>query len=274
MEESWSPEVCIGIPTLNGPERLERCLRSIMRYTRLGKYRAHVIVSDDCSYEKKLAENKTVCNAYRVPLLMAQQRVGVAEQWNRLVRHTAASVQILMNDDVEVTEHWLEALLYSIRENPHVGMVALKAYQGVNSTNWSPPPPLSYSESVMERGSGMLSSCGYLFGFEKKKWEAIGGFDTQFFAFYEEIDFGIRLFNEGWPSYMLSYPIVIHQGGATTSDPGNIDAQNVMAESREKFKKKHPTITEIREKMDREMEEKKDLWRVRQWNTALLNTID
>lgn len=272
MDNDWKPEICIGIPTLNGPERLERCLRSIVRYTKLGKHHAQVIVSDDCSYEKKLAENKTVCHAYGVPLLMAQTRVGVAEQWNRLVRHTEAPIQILMNDDVEVTEHWLEALVYSIRENAHAGMVALKAWQGVNSTNWSPPPPVSYSESVMERGTGFVSPCGYLFGFERKKWERVGGFDTQFFVFYEEVDFSIRLFNEGWPSYMLSYPVVIHQGGATTSDPGNIDSQRIMAESREKFKRKHPAISEIRAQMDAAQE--KGLWKNKQWNTALLHLTD
>jgi GT2 family glycosyltransferase len=265
------PEILIGIPTLNGPERLERCLRSIKRWTPLEKYKAQVLVSDDYSYERKLAENKTVCNAYRVPLLMAEQRVGVAEQWNRLVRHTEAPIQILMNDDVEVVEHWLEALVYSVRENPHAGMVGLKAYQGVNSTNWSPPPALSYAESVMERGSGLLSSCGYLFAFTKEKWSAIGGFDTQFFAFYEEIDFGIRLWRQNWPSYMLSYPIVIHQGGATTSDPANIDARKVIDESREKFRTKHPAISDIRRQMD---ETKGNYPPVRCWNTGLSATID
>jgi GT2 family glycosyltransferase len=266
-----SPEILIGIPTLNGPERLERCLRSIKRWTQLEKHGAQVVISDDFSYEKKLAENKTVCNAYRVPLLMATERVGVAEQWNRLVRHTDAPIQILMNDDVEVVEHWLEALVYSIRENPHAGMIGLKAYQGVNSTNFSPPPSVSYAESVMERGSGLLSSCGYLFTFLKEKWLDIGGFDTQFFAFYEEVDFGIRLFRRNSPSYMLSYPIVIHQGGATTSDPGNIDAQRVINESREKFRSKHPPISVIREQMN----EAESRWPVPKcWNTGLLATID
>lgn len=269
--EMESPEILIGVPTLNGPERLERCLRSIKRWTSLEKYKAQVLVSDDFSYDRKLAENKTVCNAYRVPLLMAEQRLGVAEQWNRLVRHTEAPIQILMNDDVEVVEHWLEALVYSIRENPHAGMVGLKAYQGVNSTNFSPPPSVSYAESIMERGSGLLSSCGYLFAFEKAKWTVVGGFDTQFFAFYEEIDFGIRLFRENFPSYMLSYPIVVHQGGATTSDPSNIDAPKVIVESREKFKAKHPPISEIR----RDMDAAQATWpATRNWNTGLSVTID
>lgn len=266
-----SPEILIGIPTLNGPERLERCLRSIKRWTSLEKHGAKVVVSDDFSYSRQLAENKTICNVYGVPLLMADRRVGVAEQWNRLVRHTEAPIQILMNDDVEVVEHWLEALVYSVRENPHAGMVGLKAYQGVNTTNFSPPPSISYAESVMERGSGLLSSCGYLFAFMKDKWSAVSGFDTQFFAFYEEVDFGVQLFKQNWPSYMLSYPVVIHQGGATTSDPGNIDAKRVIDESREKFRRKHPAISEIRAQMDAAQNHYPPL---RYWNTGLSATVD
>lgn len=266
------PNIAIGIPTLNGPDRLERCLRSIKKYTPK-RFDFQVTVSDDFSTEKNITYNKVICNTYGVPLLLADNRYGVSEQWNRLVRHNPSQLQILMNDDVEVVEHWLDALAYSIVENPHAGVIGLKAHQGVNSISWTPPPPISYAEAVMERGRGFLSSQGFLFGFMKDKWDAVGGFDTQFFAFYEEVDFGIRLFQQNWPSYMLSYPIVLHQGGATTSDQSNIDARRVLAESREKFKRKHQAIWELRNQMD-EMELHHSWPPLRQWNTGLSSLND
>lgn len=267
------PKISIGIPTLNGPDRLERCLRSIKQRTNLAKYDAEVVVSDDSSYSAKLVENKNICHIYRVPLLMSDQRIGVAQQWNRLVRHTDAPIQILLNDDVEVVAHWLDALVYSLEENPHAGMVGLKAFQGVTSLNFTPPPVPSYMEATMERGRGLLASQGFCFGFKKDKWEAVGGFDEKFFAFYEEIDFGINLFRHGWPSYMLSYPIILHQGGATTSDVGNLDAPKVISESREYFKRKQPAISDIRKDMD--VVDDAGVWpKLRCWNTGLLVTQD
>ena len=263
------PEILIGIPTLNGPDRLARCLESIRRHTPLEAYKAQVLVSDDFSYRENLEENRKVCQNFGAELACpAQVRIGVAQQWNCLTRHTKAPIVILLNDDVEVVPDWLEALVFSICRNPAAGMVGLKAYQGVTSENFTPPPVQSYNEAVMERGVGMISATGFLFGFERRKWDEVGGFDPHFFAFYEEIDFGIRLHEMNWPSFMLSYPIVIHQGGATTSDIRNLDSQKVLLESREKFKAKHGSIQEVRRKLS------EPTWKPVQWNTMLKTWVD
>lgn len=265
-----TPEICIGIPTLNGPERLERCLQAIRKHTKLDSLKASVVVSDDFSYESILAENKKICFNFGVDILMAKARLGVAQQWGCLTRHTNAPIMILMNDDVEVVPDWLEALSFSIRNNPHAGMIGLKAYEGVTSANFKPPPVPSYNEAVLERGYKMVASTGFLFGFERSKYDAIEGFDPHFFAFYEEVDFGIRLHAAGWPSYMLSYPIVLHQGGATTTDPRNINASSVLLESRAKFVEKHlGTIEEVRERL-----EEKSYPKPVQWNTMLKTWVD
>lgn len=265
-----TPEICIGIPTLNGPVRLERCLESIRKYTNLDGLKARVVVSDDFSYESILAENKKICFNFGFDILMAKARLGVAQQWNCLTRHTSAPIMILMNDDVEVVPDWLEALSFSIRNNPHAGMIGLKAYEGVTSANFTRPLPASYNEAVLERGHKMVASTGFLFGFERSKYDVVEGFDPHFFAFYEEVDFGIRLHAAGWPSYMLSYPIVLHQGGATTTDPKNIQANKVMLESREKFAAKHGgTIAQVRDLM-----KEGSYPNPVQWNTMLKTWVD
>lgn len=241
-------EVCIGIPTLNGPDRLHRCLKSIKNNTPLEGYKAEVLVSDDGSTPENLSLIKSICHEFNTPLLMTDVRLGVAKQWNRLTLHTQAPVMILMNDDIEVVPDWLEALVFSIRNNQHAGMISLKAYQGVNSTHFALPPVPSYNEAIMEHGHGLLSSHGFLFGFERSKFDEVGGFDPQFLAFYEELDFGVRLLLKNWPSYILSHPIVLHQGGATTTDPINLDAQKTLSESREKFKAKHVSVQNVRDR--------------------------
>jgi GT2 family glycosyltransferase len=261
-----TPRVTIGIPTLNGPERLLRCLESILKYTPLKALGADVLVSDDFSYERELSENKKICKNLGVEILTAPDRLGVAQQWNRLTRHASAPHMILMNDDVEVVPDWLEALLFSLEHNPGAGMIGLKAYQGVNSENFTPPPIHSYNEAVMEHGHGMVASTGFLFGFHRYRFDELGGFDPTFFAFYEEVDFGIRLLKAGYPSYMLSYPIIIHQGGATTSEARNINAVKVLAESREKFILKHGKLSVLRDELTRSSE---PLPRTVHWNTLL-----
>jgi len=245
------PDVVIGIPTLNGPERLRTCLAAIKRHTPWARERVKVLALDDCSTYDGLEGNKCVAHEYGIDLLMHDARRGVAAGWNNLTRQTAARIVILMNDDVEVVPDWYEALVFSLRNNEHAGMIGLPAYTGVNGRNFRMPGVPSYNEAKMQHGHKMLSTTGFLFGFRRERFDEIGGFDERFFLFYEEVDFGYRLLQKGWPSYMLSYPTVIHQGGATTSDRQNVsDPSAYMLESRDKFIQKHGgSIAELRDKL-------------------------
>lgn len=265
-----TPEVLIGIPTLNGPDRLRRCLRAIRINTpRTEPFK--VLVVDDCSTPENLQKNKDVIHEFGVEMITHLERFGVARGWNDLTRHTQAPYVILMNDDVEVVPDWYDALVFSLKNNPGAGMIGLTAYQGVNSSNFTPPPTKSYNEARMMGGGGMFSSTGFLFGFKREKFDRVGGFDDGFFLFYEEIDFGVRLLKAGWPSYMLSYPVIIHQGGATTSDARNVpDALGVMGESRERFRKKHGSIREIRASIQKA----KEAPALVEWNTMLKTWVD
>lgn len=239
-------DVVVGVPTLNGPDRLERCLKSVVKYTPLAELHAIIVVCDDGSDPEAVKINRKLSETYGAIFLANEKRLGVAASWNRLSRHgihkLGAKRVVLINDDVEVVQDWLEALVFSIRENQHAGMVGLNAWQGVNSENFTPPRPVDYNEATMTRGYGMLSTCGYCFAFNAEKYLSVGGFDERYFTFYEEIDFGIALLSRGWPSYMLTYPTIIHQGGATTSVPTNIDASARLLESRVKFHEKWGSV--------------------------------
>ena len=261
--------VVVGIPTLNGPKRLDRCLCSVLAHSP----GARVIVCDDGSFPDELEANKAVVAAHGVPMLMNQARLGVAESWNRLTRHAAAhfgaEVMALVNDDVEVVADWLDALLFSVSENPHAGMVGLSSWVGARSDIFSPPRTPDYYEATMRHGDGMLSSCGYCFAFSVEKFEKVGGFDSGYFCFYEEIDLGVSFLAHGWPSYMLDRPLVLHQGGATTSDQRNLDAPARLAQSRARFRSKWTSIAH-----QRELYSGRQWSPARSWNTMLRNWVD
>lgn len=271
MPESY--RVTIGIPTLNGPERLDRCLGSIKRHTPLARFEAGVLVCDDGSLERYRKMNKTVTSRHGVEMLMNEGRLGVPESWNRLARHGilnwGSDCVVLLNDDVEVTPDWLEVLVFSVRKNPHAGMIGLNAWQGVNSSSFELPPVPAYCEATLVHGYGMLATMGFCFAFASDKFNIVGGFDTRYFCFYEEVDFGVSLLHKGWPSYMTSYPYVIHQGGATTSERTNLNAAEVMAASRTKFMEKWVSIA-----YQRELFMGKEWPRTVHWNTLFRNWED
>lgn len=234
----------IGIPTLNGPERLARCLAALGAHTDFSRGDVSVLVADDGSTPDQLEGNKQVLHAASahvpgVEMLFGHGRTGIARTWNRIVRHgpTAAfPLIVLINDDVEVVPDWLDVLRYSLLHNPQAGMVGLNFYSGPPGNRPTPPPHPDYVEAhLQDGGGGLVSSFGPIFGFRREAWDLVGGFDERFFVFYEEVDFGVALGRRGFFHYMASHPAVFHCGGATNSDPQNLDAARCLAESRQKF---------------------------------------
>lgn len=223
----------IGVPTLNGPDRLQRCLSAVFAHTDLSD--AVVLVADDGSSAQCLEANRSVVDRYGVEMLMSG-RLGVAAQWNRLVRHVGADVPVLVNDDVEVVPDWLDVLVFSVEENLHAGMVSLNCRVGGVKPPVEPFLPLDYHEACLMSGGGrLLSAGGACFAFRREAFEQVGGFDERFFLFYEEVDFGCSLRQAGYYHYIASYPNPYHLVGATTS---TLDAHVYLRESRMKFREK------------------------------------
>lgn len=236
-------QVLIGIPTLNGPDRLTRCLDSIRECTDLDG--AEVLVSDDFSTPENLKLNKDAVTRFGCEMLVGESRRGIAANWNRLSRHTEPEVVVLLNDDVEVVKDWLEVLVYSVTANPHAGMVGLNCYTGVTKRQVSDALPVlqlmkrDFQEARLTDGGGtLIASHGYCFGFRREAFDDVEGFDERFFVYYEEIDFGCRLREKGYSNYMADYPTIFHMGGATNSNPMNLDSQVQLKESRRKFTEK------------------------------------
>lgn len=253
--------VLVGIPTLNGPDRLQRCLDSIAECTP-DLTGVKVLVCDDGSTEDNLKLNKdAIQRAERLreraglEMLINAGRMGISKSWNRLARHEPHDVVILLNDDVEVVNDWLDVLVYSVAENKHLGMVSLNAYVGVTKGQLAAvcpdlpehvrSPRIDYREArLLDGGGSLLASNGFAFAFRREVYDIVGGFDERYFCYYEELDLGVSMIKRGYRHAIASYPIVYHMGGATTSDEQNMNAQTQMLISRGLFLEKWGTTPE------------------------------
>lgn len=211
--------ITVGIPTVNGPQRLERCLRSVFSTEDAQKYKLKVFVLDDCSDPPLLEANKEICARFGVEMLMHQQRLGVPKGWNDLVNHTSSEYVILLNDDIEVTRYWIDAMYYTLKNNDFLGAVGYNAYEGPNRYAGNVIFP-TYVESKLLFGSPsapLLSCRGFAFGFRHSDFDLVGGFDERYFCFFEEVDFNLSLLNLGKRNAILSYPVLFHGHGETTT---------------------------------------------------------
>lgn len=258
----------IGIPTLNGPERLYRALASIFNSTdQILLSQCIVLVADDGSDQKQLEANKEICSSFGVEMLYGHGRTGVAATWNRLSRHTDLNNIILINDDIEVVQDWLDVLLYSIENNKHAGMVSLACRIGSVKPAQEPTQIIDYHEArLLSANNALLASGGAIFALRREVYNAANGFDERYFCFYEEIDIGVTLTRLGYYHYISSYPNPYHLGGATTSDNNNITAQERLLESRKLFSDKWgKTPDELRAELILRLAPEKVL----EWNSQL-----
>ena len=273
-------KILVGIPTLNGSERLSRCLDSIVHCTRFDAFdEVTVLVCDDGSNEGELQANKSAVHFYSghitgLEMLMNNERQGIAASWNKLVRHKRADIVVLINDDIEVVDHWLDVLVYSVWQNSVAGMVGLNSYVGVIKGHVSAPLRIDYREARLLSGNGqLLTSTGSIFSFRRETYDLVGGFDERYFCFYEEVDFGVALSMKKFVHLIADYPIVYHMGGATNSDSRNLIASEEMAHSRQKFKEKWGgSPDELRRKLFSSV--RRTLTGLREWNTQLATLKD
>lgn len=228
--------VLVGIPTLNGPSRLDRLLKSIAACTDLRD--VTVLVSDDCSTEENLKLNKDAL--YSVPgteMLMSETRLGISKQWNRLVRHVPdAEVCVLLNDDVEVVDDWLDVLVFSLEKNPHIGTIGLRSEYGVIAVEAAKRRNIDYHDSrIVDGGGALLWSPGPCFAFRRTDWVDVGGFDERYFMYYVDADFGVSLQYKSKVNCFAEYPVIYHMGGATMT---YLDPNPAMEEGRRQFAEK------------------------------------
>ena len=77
----------------------------------------------------------------------------------------------------------------------------------------------------VERVSGWLSGSCQLF--RREAFEAVGGFDTRYFMYFEDVDLGERLGKAGWQNVYVPSAAVVHTGGhATARDPRRMSAEH------------------------------------------------
>jgi N-acetylglucosaminyl-diphospho-decaprenol L-rhamnosyltransferase len=66
----------------------------------------------------------------------------------------------------------------------------------------------------VERTSGWLSgSCQLI---RREAFDSVGGFDTRYFMYFEDVDLGDRLGRAGWSSWYCPSAVAVHRGGHAT----------------------------------------------------------
>jgi len=135
--------------------------------------------------------------------------IPVATAWNKCARRSKGKYLVFLNDDMEVTEGWIESQTAMYETFPLVGSLAFKVFddQGnIQSRGHSFNGLIPYlpPEDVIE-----VDYSDHPF-VSRKLWERVGGFTAHNKMYFEDASFGLKLQSIGLKNYYNSNAILIH----------------------------------------------------------------
>jgi GT2 family glycosyltransferase len=215
--------VTVIVVTYNGAHLLPGCLDALLAQTGVDGS-VEITVVDNAS-----TDGTPALLAGRYPgvrVITASTNTGFAGGVALALRHSAAPVAVLVNNDAVVAPGFLAALLEPFME-PTVGAVCAKVLltdnRGINSIGaevtadgfgrdrgWLEPDDGRYdipTEVFVGSGSSL--------GLRRRAIDEAGGIDEEYFLYYEDIDLTWRLRLLGWSVVAAPKAIVHHEHSAT-----------------------------------------------------------
>lgn len=224
-------KVSIIILNWNGSKLLRKYLPSVVQYTD-GDI-ADVIVADNGSTDESLQILREEFPTVRV--IAFDQNHGFAKGYNLAISHIDTPYCLLLNDDVRVTEHWLEPMLEYMEAHPEVGAMQPKLlsdrcqqsfeYAGACGgflDRFGYPFCRGRIFDTTENDHGqyddvarIMWATGACLMMRTDVYSKAGGLDELFFAHMEEIDLCWRVRNLGYDIVCLPQSKVYHYGGGS-----------------------------------------------------------
>jgi len=222
---SRSRPVSVVIPNWNGAEHLPTCLESLRQQTLKG-VEIEILVVDNGSTDGSL---QLMEREYpEVAVLALGENRGFAGACNAGMRASSGTFVVLLNNDTEVDERWLEEVLAAFKRHPEAGSIASKMLlfdrRDIFHTagDFYCVDGLPGNRGVWQRDEGQYDEEEYVFGacggsaaYRRVMLEQVGLLDEDFFYSCEDVDLAWRAQLAGWRCVYAPEAVVYHKLSAT-----------------------------------------------------------
>ena len=224
-------KIAVVILNWNGCDMLRSFLPSVVRFSEADG--AVVYVADNGSTDASVAMLRREFPS--VHLILLEENHGFADGYNLALKQVEAEYVVLLNSDVEVTEHWLVPLAEYMDAYPETAACQPKIrswrqkewfeYAGAAGgfiDRYGYPFCRGRVMGVVEADRGQYDTVlpifwatGAAMFIRLADYREAGGLDGRFFAHMEEIDLCWRLRSRGREIVCIPQSTVYHVGGAT-----------------------------------------------------------
>lgn len=229
-----NPFVAIIVLNWNGRTLLKECLESL---SSLDYPNYKVIVVDNASEDG--SPEFVESHFPNIHLIRNEKNLGFAEGNNVGIRFAlalGADYVVLLNNDTQVERDFLTYLIKRGEEDKEIGVLGGKVLMyfaphiinstGVNLNRIAFGWDRDFGEEAYlterERGE-VLAVSGCLMAIKKEVFEKIGLFDPKYFAYYEDVDFCIRVWKH--TSFRVEYvpeSLIYHKFSSSLSEESQL----------------------------------------------------
>lgn len=221
-------EVSVVIPNFNGIAFLDSVLASLEGQT-LNNF--EVILVDNGSTDGSCPF--VTANYPWVHLIELSENFGFCGAVNAGIRAAKAPYVLLLNNDTEVKEDFVEEMLAAIRRHKNAFSCGARMVQYHDrdklddvgnyycALGWSFARGRGKDIHAYETEDRIFSACAGAAIYRKKILEKIGYFDEEHFAYLEDTDIGYRARIYGYENWYAPKAIVYHVGSGTSGSRYN-----------------------------------------------------
>lgn len=239
-------EVSIIVPVYNNLAYTARCLTSLVEHHE--DHAIEIIVVNDCSSDQS-ADFLDRCDGIEV--VHNAKNLGFIGSCNAGAEKARGEYLVFLNNDTQVTERWLSALIEPFTTQADTGIVGarlvypsgeLQEAGGIifnDGSGWNYGRLGSATTSRVQ----FLSEADYVSGaclaIHAKTFDSLGGFDTHYSpAYYEDTDLCFKVRELGLKVIYQPRSTVIHFEGISSGTSESSGTKRYQAINREKFKKR------------------------------------
>lgn len=222
-------ELSIILVNYNDRRHIEACLSSLQE--NVPSVEHEIIVVDNASTD---GSRELIARSFPAVRLIANaDNAGFSRANNIGAKESRGEFLLFLNTDTVATPGSIGGWLDHLRADPSIGAVGPALLRGSGAVQVSFGKKVNFpaqlwqklflnpvygrflKKSAGTRSVGWLSAACLLC--RRKAFEQAGGFDENFFIYFEDIDLCLRLREAGWKLVYIPGTRIFHEGGATTS---------------------------------------------------------
>ena len=223
-ENGMTKFLTVIVVNFNSGTRLEKCLAALSQQT-IQDF--DVVVVDNHSSDDSL--NFQMPENLGVRVIKLTQNVGFAAANNHAVKAANTGWVAFLNPDAYARPDWVGSFVAAQKRYPDVDAFGSLQINALNPSLLDGAGDVYFAAGISYRAGfnhpiedapeegECFSPCAAAAFYKKETFDQLGGFEENFFCYFEDVDLGFRLRLAGGRAVQLRDAVVYHEGSAITS---------------------------------------------------------